>query len=78
MRTPRIFYGWWIVGASVTCMVVGGPIVSYTFGNFVKPLNEAFQWSRGQVSLGPRWRCSAPLWAHPFLAGSLTALAPER
>jgi MFS family permease len=34
-------------------MTVGVPIISYTFGNFVAPLHEAFSWSRGQISLGP-------------------------
>jgi sugar phosphate permease len=71
VRTPRIFYGWWIVGASVTCMVVGGPIVSYTFGNFVKPLTEAFQWSRGQMSLGPSLALLGAALGAPFL-GRLT------
>ena len=67
MRTQRVFYGWWIVGASSTCLVVGIPIVSYTFGNFVKPLNEAFQWSRGQVSLGPSLALLGVTLGQPFL-----------
>lgn len=53
MQTPQIFYGWWIVGTALACMTVGVPTVSYTFGNFVAPLHEAFGWSRGQISLAP-------------------------
>jgi MFS family permease len=48
-------------------MVVGIPIVSYTFGNFVKPLNEAFQWSRGQVSLGPSLALLGVTFGQPLL-----------
>lgn len=67
MRIARVFYGWWVVGASLTCLVVGIPIVSYTFGNFVKPLNEAFQWSRGQMSLGPSLALLGVTLGQPFL-----------
>ncbi|HEV8712136.1 MAG TPA: MFS transporter, partial [Candidatus Binatia bacterium] len=71
MRISRVFYGWWVVGASLTCLVVGIPIVSYTFGNFVKPLHEAFQWSRGQMSLGPSLALLGVTFGQPFL-GRLT------
>ena len=71
MQTPRVFYGWWIVGTALVCMTVGVPIVSYTFGNFIAPLHEAFGWSRGQVSLGPSLALLGVTLGQPLL-GRLT------
>src|SRR3954454_15675322 len=56
MTTPqtsnKIFYGWWIVlVAAVGLSMSYGPIVSFTFGVFFKPLSQEFGWSRSQVSL---------------------------
>jgi MFS family permease len=51
--TAAIFYGWWIVGASLLSLTVGvGPVVGITFGVFLKPLTEEFGWSRGQATQG--------------------------
>src|SRR5882762_3302828 len=48
----RIFFGWWIVLVSAIGLAMGyGPIVSFTFGVFFKPLSQEFGWSRSQVSL---------------------------
>ncbi len=50
--TP-VFYGWWIVGATMLSLIVGiGPIIGLTFGVFLKPLIEEFGWSRGQAAQG--------------------------
>lgn len=58
MRTnskPRVYYGWYIVGACFTTMCLLGGI-GYTFAVFFGPLVEEFHWSRtalsGVVSLG--------------------------
>src|SRR5215510_14212224 len=48
----RPFHGWWIVFVAGIGLFMGyGPIVSFTFGVFLKPLNGEFGWSRGQISL---------------------------
>ena len=53
MKTSRMFYGWWVVMASVVGMIVSqGPVLVFTFGIFMKPLGAEFGWSRSQVSLG--------------------------
>lgn len=53
MNTSRMFYGWWVVTASIMGMIVSqGPILVFTFGIFMKPLSAEFGWSRSQVSLG--------------------------
>lgn len=48
----KIFYGWWIVLVAAIGLSVGyGPIVTFTFGVFFKPLSQEFGWNRAQVSL---------------------------
>ena len=47
-----IFHGWWIVVVAGIGLFMGyGPIVSFTFGIFLKPLSTEFGWSRAQLSL---------------------------
>ncbi len=47
----RIFFGWWIVLVAAVGLFMGyGPIVTFTFGVFFKPLSQEFGWSRTQVS----------------------------
>jgi len=53
MKTSRMFYGWWVVIASIMGMIISqGPVLVFTFGIFMKPLGAEFGWSRSQVSLG--------------------------
>jgi MFS family permease len=48
----RLFFGWWIVFVAAIGLFMGyGPIVTFTFGVFFKPLSQEFGWSRAQVSL---------------------------
>ena len=48
----HIFYGWWIVLVAAVGLSMGyGPIVTFTFGVFFKPLSQEFGWNRAQVSL---------------------------
>lgn len=50
--TARLFHGWWIVFVAGVGLFMGyGPIITFTFGVFLKPLTEEFGWSRGQISL---------------------------
>ncbi len=46
----RIFYGWWIVAASVLLTALSAGSAFYAFGLFIVPFDEDFGWSRGQVS----------------------------
>lgn len=50
MKQP-IFYGWWVIAASVLGMIVSqGPVLVFTFGIFMKPLASEFGWNRSQIS----------------------------
>ncbi len=47
----RIFYGWFVVGASVIGLAFSWPVFAiYTFGPFVIPLSTEFGWQRGEMS----------------------------
>lgn len=47
----RIFYGWWILLASVPGMIFGPPLTVYSFGIFFKSLAQEFHVGRAAVSL---------------------------
>jgi MFS family permease len=52
-RGGRIFYGWWVVLASVVGLLLSvAPVFSFTLGVFIKPLSQEFSWSRAEISLG--------------------------
>src|ERR1700704_2813317 len=42
---------WWIVfGATLSMLVAQGPVLLYTLGLFIKPLNQEFGWDRASIS----------------------------
>ena len=52
MRRPKIFYGWWLVVASIVAMAVSSGLSFWSYGLYVSPLEEQFGWSRAATSLG--------------------------
>ncbi len=49
----RVFYGWWVLLACIAGLAFSWATVTvFSFGLFVKPLEAAFGWSRGDISLG--------------------------
>lgn len=50
VRTPRIFYGWYIVAASFIILFFSSGS-RYAFGVMFKPIIQEFGWSRGSISL---------------------------
>jgi sugar phosphate permease len=47
----RVFYGWWVVAALCTVMFLSSGAAFYAMGVFIVPFEDAFGWSRGQVSV---------------------------
>src|ERR1700736_645913 len=42
---------WWIVfGPTLSMVVAQGPVILYTLGLFIKPLNQEFGWDRASIS----------------------------
>lgn len=50
-RRP-VFYGWWLLAASVAAMALGSGVSFWAFGLYIEPLETQFGWSRAEVSLG--------------------------
>ncbi|MBM4255739.1 MAG: MFS transporter [Deltaproteobacteria bacterium] len=49
---PPFLSGWWIVFIAAIGLFMGyGPVVSFTFGVFLRTLSQEFGWSRGDISL---------------------------
>lgn len=46
-----LFYGWVVVGALGTTLFLSAGLGFYALGVFVTPLEDAFGWSRGQISV---------------------------
>ena len=55
-KSPRVFYGWWIVSASFfTSLYVGG-VVFYGFTAIFEPIADELGWSYTQISLAASLR----------------------
>ena len=55
-KSPRVFYGWWIVSASfLTSLYVGG-VVFYGFTAIFEPIADELGWSYTQISLAASLR----------------------
>ena len=48
----RVFFGWWLLAASVGAMALGSGTSFWAFGFYVRPLEREFGWTRAEVSLG--------------------------
>jgi sugar phosphate permease len=51
-RLRNVYYGWWLLAASVVAMAFGSGFSFWSFGLYVSPLEDEFGWSRAEVSLG--------------------------
>jgi MFS family permease len=50
-KSPKIFYGWFIVAACFIATFTCGEAV-WSFGVFFKPMEKEFGWSRALISSG--------------------------
>lgn len=53
VRMVPFFYGWWVVLAAATIILVAGAGPLYVFSTLVDPLEEEFGWSRATIGAGP-------------------------
>ena len=45
----RLFYGYWIIIIAFLCNFIYAGVGFFAFSLFVKPLENAFLWSRGSI-----------------------------
>ena len=55
-KRPKIFYGWWIVAASLLITLFIGGIVFFGFTSIVEPIAKEFGWSYAQISFASSLR----------------------
>jgi len=53
---PKIFYGWWIVGACFFIAFYVSSVIFFGFTVFFEPLVQEFGWSYTQVSFASSLR----------------------
>src|SRR6185295_20303241 len=59
---------WWIVfGATLSMLVAQGPVILYTLGLFIKPLNQEFGWDRASISAAGGLAAISSAIAIPFV-----------
>ena len=67
-RRSGIFYGWWNVATGFVGMGLSYAMFTiFAFGVFVKPLEEEFGWSRGELSFAITMTNFAVVIASPCL-----------
>ena len=49
-KSPRVFYGWWIVLAGATMMLMMGTFSYYGMGIFLTPILETNGWQAAQIA----------------------------
>ena len=65
---PAFGSRWWIVfGATVSMLVAQGPVILYTLGLFIKPLNQEFGWDRASISAAGGLAAISSAIAIPFV-----------
>jgi len=55
-KPSRVFYGWWIVGASFFVSLYTGGVIFYGFTAIFEPIANEFGWSYTQISLAASLR----------------------
>jgi MFS family permease len=63
---------WWIVfGATLSMLVAQGPVILYTLGLFIKPLNQEFGWDRASISAAGGIAAIASAITIPFVGSMM-------
>jgi MFS family permease len=55
-KRPRIFYGWYIVAASLVNLLYTGGVAHFGFTAVFEPIADEFKWSYAQISLASSLR----------------------
>jgi MFS family permease len=78
-ETDIRYYGWRVVLAACLGVMVGfGSLFVFTFGVFVRPLSDAFGWSREGISRGFGFAALSVAFCSPTLGRWLDRYGPRR
>ena len=77
-KSPRIFYGWWIVGACFMVALYMGGVIFYGFTALFEPFVEEFGWSYAQISFAASLRGLEAGLLTPFIGILVDRWGPRR
>jgi MFS family permease len=77
-KSPRIFYGWWVVVASLFIALFVGGVVFYGFTAIFEPISKEQNWSYTQVSLAASIRSVEAGLLAPLTGWLVDRLGPRR
>lgn len=77
-KPPKVFYGWWIVGASFLVALYTGGVVFYGFTAFFEPIAHDMGWSYTQISLAASLRGLEMGILAPFIGILADRWSPRR
>lgn len=67
MSNKKIFYGWWVVGASVLIMAMLHPLITTCWGLYVKPVTQDMGFSRSAFGIISTIFSGVTVFLSPYL-----------
>jgi MFS family permease len=77
-KSPKVFYGWWVVGACFVVAFYMGGIIFYGFTALFEPFVEEFGWSYAQVSFAASLRGLEAGLLTPFIGILVDRWGPRK
>lgn len=78
-KSPRIFYGWWIVAAMVVVSTYVGGVVFFGFTAFIAPIEASFpNWSRAVLTFSVSLRGMESAVLAPFAGRLVDRFGPRK
>jgi len=78
LKPHKIFYGWWIVAASVAIAIYMAAVVFYGFTAFFQPMADDLGWSYTRISFGASLRGLESGLLAPFFGMLIDRWGPRR
>ncbi len=77
-KNPKLFYGWWIVGASFLITMYNRGVVGFGFTAIFQPIADEFGWSYTQISLATTIRSLIIFLLAPLVGFLVDRWGPKR
>ena len=78
LKSPKLFYGWWIVAACFLIATYVGGVIFYGFTTIFEPIANEFGWSYAQISFAASLRGLEMSIMAPLVGILVDRLGPKR